>query len=415
MSFGQGTDQNVWENQQQINVNELRLGHYVAKLSSPWHETPFLIQGFVVGDADERQWIVEHCDWVVIDIRKSRDNVELLHAFKGARKVRPEAKVLRSKPLTQKSMKASLNSYLELSAHAVRITEHFKHLGQGEVRSSIVTVKEIAAQLMDNLPALIWLTRIKHGDKYTAEHCLNVCILAMGLATSLSWDPRRIAQVGVAGLLHDLGKIDIDKDLLNKPGKLSPEEFDILKTHPMNGFERLKGEPGLTDSILNGIKHHHERPDGHGYPAGQKGDQIDEMAKVVSIADAYDAITSNRVYQKARSHHEAMGILWRMKNSQFDSTMVDAFIQFLGWVTPGTLVELTSGDLAVVLQAVEGHRLYPKVRVLMPTNMGYTLGAKWDLSTMQGSEGEVRIHIANVMPDGHLGIHLEDFANRLFD
>jgi HD-GYP domain-containing protein (c-di-GMP phosphodiesterase class II) len=312
-------------------------------------------------------------------------------------------------------MKASLSQYLELSQQTGRIVEHFKNIDQIDMRSTVVTVKNIALTLTQNLPALVWLTRIKHEDKYTAEHCLNVCVLAMGLATSLGWSAKDTAQVGVAGLLHDLGKIDLDHDLLNKAGKLTPEEFGMMKTHPDKGFKRLENEPDLNHRILNGIRYHHERPDGRGYPKGLKADEIDDMAKIVAIVDAYDAITSDRVYQKARSHHEAMSILWRMRDKQFDAYMVEAFIHFLGWVTPGTLVELSSGDIAVVIQAMEGQRLYPIVRILMPTNLGYTLGATWNLTEMPAPTGEPKIHIANVLPDGYLGIRIENFANRLFD
>jgi HD-GYP domain-containing protein (c-di-GMP phosphodiesterase class II) len=231
----------------------------------------------------------------------------------------------------------------------------------------------------------------------------------------MGWTSKDTAQVGVAGLLHDLGKIDLDHELLNKAGKLTPEEFDIMKTHPEKGYKRLESEPDLNHRILNGIRYHHERPDGRGYPEGLAADEIDDMAKIVAIVDAYDAITSDRVYQKARSHHEAMSILWRMRDKQFDAYMVEAFIHFLGWVTPGTLVELSSGDIAVVIQAMEGQRLYPIVRILMPTNLGYTLGATWNLTEMPAPTGEPKIHIANVLPDGYLGIRIENFANRLFD
>lgn len=412
MAVGQETDQIIWEHQQKIPSQDVKLGHFVARLSSPWHQTPFLIQGFVIADEAEQSWIKKHCDWVVIDQRKSRDATALNHAFSQTTNRKPS--LLIKKPISEKSMKASLSQYLDLSEQTRRLVDHFEQLDKGDVRKSIITVRKITVALAENLPALIWLTRIKHEDAYTAEHCLNVCVLAMGLAQSLGWTERDIAQVGVAGLLHDLGKIDIDNAVLNKPGKLTPEEYDEMKRHPQFGYDRLANEPDLNERILKGVRDHHERPDGNGYPNGKSSHDIDDMAKIVAIVDAYDAITSNRVYQKARSHHEAMSVLWRMRGTQFDTTMVEAFIHFLGWVTPGTLVELSSGDLAVVLQAIDGQRLYPKVRILMPTNMGYTLGATWNLSTMTVEQGESRIHISNVVPDGYLGIHLENFANRLF-
>ncbi len=414
MQVGQETDQTIWENQQKIPSHQLQLGHYVARLSAAWSETPFLLQGFVVADEVEKLWIQQHCEWVIVDIAKSRHTQSVSAAMQSISPNRPPSPLIK-KPITAQSMKASLTTYLDLNKQARRIIDHFKDLGQDDVRTTVVSVRRMAMSLADNLPALVWLTRIKHEDAYTAEHCLNVCVLAMGLARTLGWNDRDVAQVGVAGLLHDLGKIDVDHRVLNKPGKLTQDEYEVMKQHPAYGYERLRHEPDLNERILNGIRHHHERPDGKGYPSGQTGSQIDDMAKIVAIVDAYDAITSNRVYQKARSHHEAMGILWRHRDTQFDGQMVESFIHFLGWVTPGTLVELSSGDLAVVIQAAEGQRLYPKVRILMPTNLGFRLGAIWDLSTMTAAEGETRIHIANVLPDGHLGIQLEHFVEQLFD
>lgn len=404
----------VWENQQQIAPHELKLGHFVAQLSSPWSETPFLIQGFVVSDLEELDWIRNHCHWVTIDLKKSQRKPQ--PAKKADVKPIPkEAKVLRTQPITSVSMRESLTAYLNLRERAMHLTNHFHRLDRQDIRKNILLVKDISSSISKNLPALVWLTRIKHEDQYTAEHCINVCILAMGLGAALGWDQKMVAQVGVAGLLHDLGKIDIDSAVLNKPGKLTEEEFEIMKTHPMKGFARLKDEPDLPQRVLDGILQHHERPDGKGYPKGLNHLQIDEMARVVAIVDAYDAITSDRVYQNARSHHDAMSILWAMRGKQFDHTMVERFIQFLGWVTPGAIVELSTGDIGVVVQAVEGQRLYPNVRILIPTSRGYRLGAKWNLSEMEASAKGERVHITNVFPDGHLGIRVEDYAQQLME
>lgn len=416
MTRGKGTEPELWENQIKIASDEVRIGHHVAMLSSSWAETPFLLQGFVIADQSELEWIHQHCDWAVIDLKKSESRPEPQpepqSTVRQPEKVRKEA-LLSGKPLTQASLKASLSKYLNLTAETQRIIEHFKDLDPIDVRKTIFIIRDIAMSLTDNLPALIWLTRIKHRDQYTAEHCLNVSVLAMGLGSALGWEQREVAQVGVAGLLHDLGKIDIDDEILNKSGQLTPGEYAEMKRHSQLGYDRLHDEPDLTSRILLGIRDHHERPDGLGYPRGLSGDDIDDMAKIVCLVDAYDAITSNRVYQQARSHHDAMSILWRMRGTQFDTRMVEAFIQFMGWVTPGTLVQLSSGDLAVVINAVSGQRLYPKVRVLMPTNNGFRLGAEWDLSVMQAFENGEKIHISEVKPDGYLGICVEDYTDNL--
>ncbi|EAR09856.1 HD-GYP domain-containing protein [Reinekea blandensis] len=415
MTHDQNPDSEIWENQQKIDSQQIRIGHYVARLSLHWEKTPFLLQGFLIADESEVNWIRRHCDWAVIDLQKSRANARPGATPRQVTSPNLLAKpaVLSRSPLTAASMRTSLTNYLNLSAEAERLIQHFDRLESINVRKTIHVVKDIALTLTANLPALVWLTRIKHEDRYTAEHCINVSLLAMGLANALGRSPKEVAQVGIAGLLHDLGKIDIDASILNKTGRLTPEEYEHMKQHSQFGYDRLRQEPDMSPRILEAILGHHERPDGHGYPRGLVGDQIDEMASIVGLVDAYDAITSNRVYQQARSHHEAMSILWRMRGTQFDKTLVEAFIQFMGWVTPGTLVSLSTGDLAVVVQAVEGQRLYPKVRILMPTSEGYHLGATWDLSTMAQIEGQEPVTIRDVKPDGYLGIRLEDYAASL--
>jgi HD-GYP domain-containing protein (c-di-GMP phosphodiesterase class II) len=411
--YNDSSENKIWENQRKIPVSELALGHFVARLSSPWNETPFLIQGFIVGDLEELTWIKNHCEWVIIDVKKSQ--ISHQKPITDVQNIPKEAKVLRTQPITQVSMRESLAAYLNLRERVTHLTEYFHRLNKRDIQENILLVKDISASLSKNLPALVWLTRIKHEDKYTAEHCMNVCILSMGLASALGWNQTKAAQVGVAGLLHDLGKIDIDPVVLNKPGRLTKEEFELLKTHPMNGYVRLKNEPDLPPQVLAGILHHHERPDGKGYPKGLSDFQIDDMAKLIAIVDAYDAITSDRVYQKARSHHEAMSILWTMRGTQFDHAMVERFIQFLGWVTPGAIVELSTGDIGVVVQALEGQRLYPNVRILIPTSRGYRLGARWNLSEMDGLHKGEPIHITRVFPDGHLGIRIENYAHQLLE
>lgn len=402
----------LWENQEKISSQQVMIGHHVARLSLHWEQTPFLLQGFVIGDESEVNWIRQHCDWAIIDLKKSRVKaIPVPHQIpEPSRTLLQKPAILSRQPLTQATMRASLAKYLNLTAEAERLIEHFNRLESLDIRKTIYTIKDIALSLTANLPALVWLTRIKHEDRYTAEHCINVSLLAMGLANALGRSPKEVAEVGIAGLLHDLGKIDIDHEVLNKPGNLTPEEYEHMKQHSRLGYDRLRREPDISARVLEAILSHHERPDGHGYPRGLYGDQIDENASIVGLVDAYDAITSNRVYQQARSHHEAMSILWRMRGTQFDKNLVEAFIQFLGWVTPGTLVQLSTGDLAVVVQAVEGQRLYPKVRVLMPTSEGYHLGAFWDLSEMAQVTGNEPVTIRDVKPDGHLGIRLEDFA-----
>lgn len=405
----------VWENQARIDPRHVQLGHFVARLDKPWEETPFMMQGVLVDSEDTRLWLINHCDWVVIDLERSRNKAApVAHARLAPETARHSNRdslshpinVLRRAHVDRKTMKAALRGYVALDKQSRRLIKAFADGGQLDVRTARTVVHELSMALEHNLAAMVWLTRIKQQDNYTAEHCINVAILSMGLAHALEWEPAQIELAGIAGLLHDLGKMKLDLNILNKAGKLTPEEFEHLKTHALVGFELLKEDPDVPEEIALAVRDHHERPDGHGYPYGKRGYEIRPLSTLVAIVDAYDAITSHRVYDAARSHHEALGILWQQRGKQFDKEMVEVFIQFMGWVTPGTLVRLTNDQLAIVVRAQPGRRLLPEVQLLEPSEDGYKPTQRCDLAKRMAADGGMQLRIAQVLPDGAEGVDL---------
>jgi len=312
-------------------------------------------------------------------------------------------------------MKSALKSYVGLEKN---VSDILKNLRSGHFVSSASmkrSIDTIANQLFDHGPALIWLTHIKSKDNYTAEHCLNVSILAMGLAHSLGWKQDEIREAGLAGLLHDVGKTLIPSEILNKPGRLTNEEFEQMKEHTTKGFDIISNDIELSMDIKKAALHHHERPDGQGYPRKLMNHQIPDIAALVSVVDAYDAITSDRCYQEARNHHLALGILWKGRNTQFNGSMVEAFIHWIGWVSPGTIVRLTTQELAIVIMANSGHRLQPTVRMLFKDGDTHRLGPIQELSSIQTSEKET-IYISEVLNLSDVNIDMRDLARQmLFD
>lgn len=408
----------LWENQARIAPAQIQLGHFVARLDMPWQDTPFPMQGLLVNTEEIRLWLIQHCTWVVVDLERSRNKTPpVSHAVltpSGPRQTRLSNRdslshpinVLRRARVDRKTMKAALRGYVALDKQARRLIKSFEDGGQLDVTTARTVVRELSLALENNVSAMVWLTRIKQQDNYTAEHCINVAILAMGLAHALEWEQADIELAGVAGLLHDLGKMKLDVSILNKVEQLSPEEFEHLKSHAMLGYQLLKEDPDVPEHITVAVRDHHERPDGHGYPYGKRAHEISQLSVLVAVVDAYDAITSHRVYDAARSHHEALGILWQQRGSQFDKEMVEVFIQFMGWVTPGTLVRLSDDQLAVVIQAKPGQRLLPEVQLLEPVEDGYKAGALCDLAERMTPEGELQLRIAQVLPDGAEGVDL---------
>ncbi|GGX48786.1 HD family phosphohydrolase [Saccharospirillum salsuginis] len=405
----------LWENQSRIDPRHVQMGHFVARLDKPWEDSPFMMQGVLVDNEDTKLWLVRHCAWVVIDLERSLNKAPpTSHAriTPGGRQpsdrdaITHPVNILRRARVDRKTMKAALRGYIALDKQARRLIKAFAEGGQLDVHTARSVVKELSSAMEHNLAAMVWLTRIKQQDNYTAEHCINVAILAMGLAHALEWKQPDIELAGVAGLLHDLGKMKLDTSILNKVEQLTPEEFEHLKSHALVGYELLSEDPDVSENITQAVRDHHERPDGHGYPHGKHGAEISPLSSLVAIVDAYDAITSHRVYDAARSHHEALGILWQQRGKQFDKDMVEVFIQFMGWVTPGTLVRLSNNQLAIVVQAKPGQRLLPVVRLLDPSNDGYALGETCDLSTRLTPEGDMQLRIAQVLPDGAEGVDM---------
>lgn len=408
----------LWENEILIEPAHLQFGHFVARMDRPWIGTPFPLVGIMVTHQKQLDWFRQHCDWLVIDLLRSENRFRPPRGRLSARSPRdPEwsgylsdeqapINVLRRAPLDEETVTDSVEMHQLLRQQAESLVTNITLSGEIDSGQARRSVSEIADSLQKNIAAMVWLTRIKRADEYTAQHCVNVAILSMGLAQALEWQRAQVELAGLSGMLHDLGKMKVDKKILNKPGRLTPEEYEHIKQHARLGYEMLSNDAEVHPAVAQAVLEHHERPDGSGYPHGRDRSTLQPMSALISVVDAYDAITSRRPYSKARSHHEALGILWKERDRQFDSTMVEALIQFLGWITPGTVVRLSTGDFAIVLRASHQHRLWPMVRVLEAREGDYRVGRYLDLAEHNGKTDEPPIRVAEVLPDDALDIEL---------
>ncbi len=400
----------LFESECLVDPAELQVGHFVSRLDRPWRDSPFPLEGVMILSGDTQSWFAENCGWVVIDLLRSRNGYRPPSATTyrprshapAPHNADPNAPVnmLRRARLTEQSVSEAVDSHDLLYRQAAILIDSLKKSGCVDAEQARLGLRKIAGSLQSNIAAMVWLTRIRHADEHIAEHSVNVAILAMGLARSLEWSDEDVERAGLAGLLHDLGKLRLDQGIVNKPGDLTEEEMEHVRSHSRIGHELLRDDDRIHPDVARAVLEHHERPDGKGYPDGKFAGAILPLAALVAVVNAYDAMTSHWPFQAAISHHEALGVLWRERERRFGAGMVEKLIQFLGWVTPGILVQLSSGDFAVVLQASQAHRLWPVVRVLRREDDHYVGAERVDLARQPRPEGKPVLKIAEVLPDG---------------
>jgi HD-GYP domain-containing protein (c-di-GMP phosphodiesterase class II) len=246
-------------------------------------------------------------------------------------------------------------------------------LGNAIEPSECVALVDAVVESIDRHPdALLSLARLKNADEYTYMHSVAVCALMVALGRQLGLNDAQCRDAGMAGMLHDLGKAVMPQDILNKPGKLTPEEFDIIKTHPVRGYEMLLEGTNVSEGAKDVCLHHHERVDGTGYPHRLSGEQITLLARMGAVCDVYDAVTSDRPYKAGWDPAHALSQMASWKG-HFDTVVFQSFVKSVGIYPTGSLVRMRSGRLAVVLDQNPSALTKPRIKVFFSTKAGLPL------------------------------------------
>jgi HD-GYP domain-containing protein (c-di-GMP phosphodiesterase class II) len=257
-----------------------------------------------------------------------------------------------------------------------------------------------------NAAAMLSLAKLRVSDEYTFTHCINVSLLAVLFGRHLGLGRDELRLLGFSGLFHDLGKARIPEEVLNKPGKLTEDEFAVMKRHPAEGFAMMREDSRIGAEVLRGALEHHEKHDGTGYPRGLAGDKIGVFARIIGIVDVYDALTSARVYKPGMPPNKALQIVYELKDSSFHPGHVEKFIKCLGIYPLGSFVRLSNGEHGVVVDVHQHNTLYPTVKVVCDAKLGKITPRTLDLAALARRHGADAPKIEASLDPRPLGIDL---------
>lgn len=398
-------------------------GMYVCELDRPWLETPFLFQGFKIQSQQDVKQLLSYCQHVFIDADKSDQQVlHKLVVLSDASAEKDEHRHHNTLTFSTHDLEPDeFKKQLRRCRITFNNTRHYivealedARLGQSiNTQDAKTLVNELTQQVVTEPSALMWLTHLKKRDEYTSNHCVNVCILAINFARHLGYPPKELNIIGLGALLHDLGKLRIPLEILNKPGRLTPQEFEIIKAHPRLGHALLTHDKKLDKRTRDIVLYHHERPDGRGYPEGLSSEQVHRYTKIVSVADVYDAISSDRVYHDGYSPHTALRKMYEWVPGQFDGELMEAFIQCIGIYPIGSIIRLNTQQIGVVVQLNQSQKLKPTVLLLVDSfGQPYAVPRLVNLASTSWDKANTHFTIQDILEPGAYNLDVRQIIER---
>lgn len=382
-----------------IQVDKLCTGLYVAELDRPWAGTPFLFQGFLIESDEDLAQIKSVCKFVVVD--EAQSQVPAAHLAEPEKPTQPGAA---NRTPADPGWTARQVASLSTADIAERVS--LRGLSAASAQNGVLAEKIKACGLVvqrlvresSNTNHMLQQANLRVSDDRETRHALNTAILAVAFGRHLGQPENQLQSLGLAALLHDIGKMEVPVQILKKSGGLTDEEFAVVKQHPVKGFDLLQTAGNLSTEVLEAVRCHHERLDGSGYPRGLKDDAIPPHVLIIALADTYETLTTPNPYALPVTPIEAVQRMRNTGAAGFGEELLQQFMRFLGIYPIGSLVKLSNNDIAVIyasetrqrlrpivviVQDGQGHPVYPHRLINLSTLSAEKLSIVEDVSPMQ--------------------------------
>jgi len=410
-----------------VNAIDLQVGMYVSELDRPWVDTPFPLQGFHIKSESDARKVQNFCKYVIIDVQKGRAPEEVIHAATNKAKPaspQPTAAVKhKSPPVKLKSVKYTnhhpleqelskgeviyqeIESAFEKSLSALKKNEHF------DAAPSKQAVKQITESVIRNPDALVWLSKMKARHDASYSHAIRAAVLAASFGVHLGMKQEDIETLTLAVLLCDIGVAKLPDDVLILAKRIELEDIPEYKMHIALSIEILEQAKNLPLEIIPIVESHHERLDGSGYPFALAGKQIPILGQIAGLVDEFDRITSVRSQESQMTPSDGASRIYKMRNGAFNEQLVEEFIKAIGIYPAGTLVELNSQEIGIVIAQNPERKLLPKVMILRDKD-GKVVHKKTIVDLYQRSQtpSGAQASIRKSLVDAGMEIDFDDIA-----
>ncbi len=392
--------------EKKIDVAHLATGMYVYRLDRDWLGTPYPLEGFYIQTPDDIQALRKICDYVIIDLKRSNLNftVSEYHESPPIKRLKVREYV-NTVSITDELPQARI-AHANASTLANSIISDIragKKINLDDVRSA---VEPVVQSVLRNVDAFFWISNLRKRDAYQYSHAINCSLLAVALGRHMGFAEVVLMNLATGGLLLDIGKTEFPQALLDNSEPLSDADILLLRGHVAFSMQILESSNVHNHDVIDMVRSHHERFDGSGYPDRLIRNQIPLFGRMAAIIDSYDAMTSNRPYGKFMSPHKALQEIYRQRDVLYQSEIVEEFMQCLSVYPTGSLVELNSGEVAIVMAQNQARRLRPRVMILTTTDKKLKDSfEEIDLFVQRtGDENSPALEITGTLENGAYGI-----------